>query len=156
MSASQTAAVLTDTSSWRATPLMVSSVSQILRSVVLVGWGESDVTAVEPRGAGGVDAVSFEGEVDGASGDAEFVGDDRGRHFAEASAKPLAVVECRWGAELLHGAVVSAFDAVVSHGGQHHLRVDAEFLGDLRGGGLLVAGTEPVGVVELGGSSPSA
>lgn len=44
----------------------------------LVGWGESDVTAVEPGRAGGVDAVSFEGEVDGTSSDAEFVGDDRG------------------------------------------------------------------------------
>lgn len=75
--------------------------------------------------------------------------------FAEASAKPLAVVECRWGAEPLHGAVVSEFDAVVAHGGQHHLRVDSEFLGDVRGCCLLVAGAEPVGVVERRGSSPS-
>ena len=156
MSASQTAAVLTDTSSWRATPLMVSSASQIRRRTALVGRGEPDVAVVDPRRPGDIDAVSFEGQVRGAWCHAEFVGDHGGGHLGEALAEPVAVIELRVAVEPLSGGWGAALDAVVAHGGVHHLWGNAEFVGDLGGGGVFVAGAEPVGVAELCGSPQTA
>jgi hypothetical protein len=106
---------------------------------------------VDPGRAADVDAVAFESEVDGAAGHAQLVGDDRGRHLAEPASEPVAVVEFGGAAEALLAAGVSAFDAVVPQGGIDHLRVDAELLGDRGGRGVLIALTEPVGVVELCG-----